>query len=150
MKEWIKILKQADEQGVTPPESPGSVYKRINRYAGSYPVRNLAVMLCQSSYEEWGEEAKKEGKPIESVIHAAKIGYCSLLPPVSGADNIRDFIACVTNGMALGIFSAKEGTSLLYGAQVAHTALTKRPKKRDKSSHTRTAKSEPTSQESKS
>lgn len=148
MKSWIDLLKQADEMGVTPPESPGSIYKRMNRHAGSYPVRNLAVVICEQNYVECGEEAKKEGKPIEMVQLAAKLGYCSLLPPVSGANSIRDFIACVTHAMALGIIPAKEGTSLLYGAQVAHMALTKRPKKRNKSSHTRTEKSEPTKEES--
>jgi hypothetical protein len=148
MKSWTDLLEQADEMGVTPPESPGSVFKRMHRLAGSYPIRNLAVDLCSEGFARWGKKAHEEGKSSEAIRRAAKLGYCSLLPPVSGATNIRDFIACVTYGMAVGIIPAKEGTSLLYGAQVAHTALTKRPKKRNKSSHTRTTKSATNSEES--
>ena len=67
-----------------------------------------------------------------------RIAYCAAMPKLSGATNIRDFIACVTYAMALDILPGNEGTRLLYAAQVAHMALTKRPKKRNKSSHTST------------
>jgi hypothetical protein len=41
------------------------------------------------------------------------------MPPLSGADNIRDFVACVAHGLLLGVLSDSECTRLLYAAQVA-------------------------------
>jgi hypothetical protein len=43
------------------------------------------------------------------------------LPPLSGDENIRDFIACVTQAMIADIILENSGTKYLYAAQVAHT-----------------------------
>jgi hypothetical protein len=52
------------------------------------------------------------------------------------------------SAMALEIIPSAEGTRLLYAAQVAHMALTKRPKKRGQSSHTNTIETDTTIKES--
>lgn len=46
-------------------------------------------------------------------------------PPLSGADNIRDFIACVAHGMLIAAIEGPAGARLLYAAQVAHCTLEK-------------------------
>jgi hypothetical protein len=45
------------------------------------------------------------------------------MPPLSGHENIRDFIACVAQGILIEAISGSDGARLLYAAQVAHTAL---------------------------
>ncbi len=50
---------------------------------------------------------------------AVREAYRTAMPPLSGADNIRDFIACVAHGMLIGVFTATDSTRLLYAAQVA-------------------------------
>jgi hypothetical protein len=55
--------------------------------------------------------------------------YREAMPPLSGAGNIRDFIACVGHGMLLRVFEDnKEAARLIYAAQIASTAETKRYK----------------------
>jgi hypothetical protein len=135
----LDVLKQIDEAGLPAPESAGRVVARVARYGGVYPIPNLAVSICEKIYLEAITQAMEEGKPEPVIRLAGKLAYCRTMPKLSGADNIRDFIACVTYAMLLGIISGPEGPRLLYGAQVAHTALTKRPKKRGKSSHTSTS-----------
>jgi hypothetical protein len=138
-QELIDLAKKLDELGVAKPESIGSAYKRLARHAGMYPVRNLAVMICERSLAAMIEETKKDGMSPEETRLAAWLAYCTAMPPLTGASNIRDFIACVTYAMMIDIIPGNQGTRLLYAARVAHIALTKRPKKRSKSSHTSTA-----------
>ena len=133
------LLKQFEEAGIPKAEPPARVHKRLSPYAGIYPVPNLAVDVCDQMFARATEQAIKEGKSETFAKHIGKIAYCGAIPKLSGANNIRGFIACVTYAMALDILPGKEGTQLLYAAQVAHMALTKRPHKRGKSSHTSTA-----------
>jgi hypothetical protein len=137
------LLEQLDEVGTAPPESPTKVASRLFRQVGIYPLPNFVVDQCDQKFAEAVEQALKEGKSDKVAKHVGRIAYCEAMPRLSGATNIRDFIACVTNAMALDIIPGNEGTRLLYAAQVAHVALTKRPKKRNKSSHTSTAAAVP-------
>jgi hypothetical protein len=52
--------------------------------------------------------------------HAAeRLAYRRAMPPLQGSQNIRAFIACVTYGLLVEVFSERESTRLLYAAQVA-------------------------------
>jgi len=57
---------------------------------------------------------------------AAK-AYREAMPLLSGSENIRNFIACVAQGLLLKVFTAPESTQLLYAAQVANSAASRRP-----------------------
>jgi hypothetical protein len=142
------LLRQFEEAGIPVPESPSRAHRRLSRYTSIYPAPNLAVDVCDRMFADTTEQALREGKSAQLAKHMGRIAYCGVMPKLSGATNIRDFIACVTYAMALDIIPGKEGTRLLYAAQVAHMALTKRPKKRNKSSHTSTAAATPTTKES--
>lgn len=133
------VLKQIDDAGLPKPESPRRVFQRTAAHAGTYPVPNLAVSVCEMNYFEAIAKAMEEGQSERLIRLAGKLAYCTVMPKLTGAANIRDFIACVTNAMLLDVIPGSECTRLLYAAQVAHTALTKRPKKRGKSSLTSTA-----------
>jgi hypothetical protein len=52
------------------------------------------------------------------------------MPPLLGAENIRDFIACVAHGMLIGVIENKDATKLLYAAQVAFSAQSRTEPKR--------------------
>jgi hypothetical protein len=139
LKPLLDILNQIDEAGLPKPESPRRVYARVAGYSGIYPVPNLAVSICEKNYVDATNQAMQEEKPEPLIRLAGKLAYCTAMPKLSGAANIRDFIACVTYAMLLDVISGSDGTRLLYAAQVAHTTLTKRPNKRRKSSHTSTS-----------
>jgi hypothetical protein len=56
------------------------------------------------------------------------------MPPLSGARNIRDFVACVAHAMALTAIDGPDGARFLYAAQVASTAHIPHRRKKNKSS----------------
>ena len=97
------------------------------------------MTVCERSFQSAVTKAQEDGKPASHIRVIGKIAYCNAMPRPFGASNIREFIACVLYGMFVDIISGPKGKRLLYGAQVAHASLTKRPKKRGKSSHTTTA-----------
>jgi hypothetical protein len=133
----IELAKAAIEKcrslGLPKSEPIGRFVARLAEEANVYPVPNLAVDICLQSYtstmlEQLGKD-DIEGADIEQ---AARIAYAATLPKLSNADCIRDFIACVVHGMAIGAIPSSEGTRLLYGAQVAHSALPGGKKRRTK------------------
>jgi hypothetical protein len=62
----------------------------------------------------------------------------SISPCSRTVDCIRDFIACVVHGIAIGAIPSSEGTRLLYRAQVAHSALSRGRKAAQKAHQKRT------------
>jgi hypothetical protein len=144
----LDVLQQIDDAELEKPESTGHAFARVARHGGIYPIPNLAVSICEKCYVDATARAMQEGKSEPIIRLSGKLAYCTAMPKLSGAGNIRDFIACVSYAMLLGIIPGSEGTRHLYGAQIAHAALTKRPKKRGKSSHTSTAATEPTKEKS--
>jgi hypothetical protein len=52
----------------------------------------------------------------------ASDAYCRAMPPLVGSHNIRDFIACVSHGVLIGVIKAGDSAKLLYAAQVALAA----------------------------
>jgi hypothetical protein len=60
---------------------------------------------------------------ISDANRCANIAFRTASPPLSGYQNICDFIACVGYGVLLGAIKPDIGTKPLYGAQVAHAAI---------------------------
>lgn len=54
--------------------------------------------------------------------HAAHMAYRSAIPPLTNAENIRHFVACVAHGMLIGTIAKTDGARFLYAAQVASGA----------------------------
>ena len=126
------LLSQLSKEALPPVDSPNKIAARFFRHAGVYPIPNLVVNECDQKFAEAVEQALKEGKSASAARNAGKIAYCAVMPRLSGAANIRDFIACVTYAMSLEIIPGNEGTRLLYAAQVAHQSIKKRSLKHGK------------------
>jgi hypothetical protein len=121
--------------GIEKPEPLNRFVRRLAQQAGIYPLPNLAVDICVEAYTKLMQEDCNKNLSTQSLALKSRISYCALLPRLSDSDSVRDFIACVVHGMAIGAIPSTEGTRLLYGAQVAIGALPspKRHKKRNKS-----------------
>lgn len=85
--------------------------------ASSAPPENPAVARCLDAWEQVYNDLVAKGKSCPS-IDAAK-AYCKAMPPLSGYENIRDFIACTAQGILIGAIDATRSSKLLYAAQVA-------------------------------
>ena len=106
--------------------SPNRLTEAVAEAIGIYPVPNMAVERCTSAFVQAAEKATTEGRSTDMSRKAAQLAYAMSIPPLTGADSIGDFIACVTHGMLLGAIPGSDATRLLYAAQVAHSAFPKR------------------------
>jgi hypothetical protein len=117
--------KKSKQSKTSPAEEPESAP------AGG-PLDNPAVARC---IRAWHRAYKKEVADLEieedeSHYPAQKAGntaYLNCLPPLAGRENIRNFIACVTQALVLDVLARFEVTPLLYAAQVAASAAGREP-----------------------
>jgi hypothetical protein len=93
------------------------------------PEPNPAIARCYQAYRQAAKAAREKGKYDFEIRSAAREAYRSAMPPLSGAENIRNFIACVAEGMLNESISGTDGMRLLYAAQVA-SGVIERPSPR--------------------
>ncbi len=55
--------------------------------------------------------------------HQAAISFRLAMPNLSTWDGIHAYIACVAQGVVMKVFSGRDGTQLLYAAQVAISVM---------------------------
>ena len=90
---------------------------------------NPAVARCLDAFTRTYKAniAINQTKP--AATDCAATAYREAMPPLTGPDNIRDFIACVAQGILVGAIDGAQSTKLIYAAQVAlmasrsHTAV---------------------------
>ena len=83
---------------------------------------NPAVYLCCRAALLEYTQAKRDGDSTARAHERMARTFRLAMPPLIGDRKVRDFIACATHGMLLGLLKPQEATKLLYAAQVAHTA----------------------------
>jgi hypothetical protein len=125
-------VEELRSRGLPKPEPVSRLVARLAEEANMYPVPNLAVEVCLEAYTSNKKSMIDKGAKAADVEQIARLAYAARLPMLSNADCIRDFIACVVHGMAIGAVASSDGTRLLYGAQVAHSALPGGKKRRTK------------------
>ena len=69
------------------------------------------------------ETERARGESSYSAGSRAGSAYRNAMPPLDGHNNIRDFIACVAQGVLLGAIEYRQSSKLLYAAQVALSAI---------------------------
>jgi hypothetical protein len=67
-------------------------------------------------------QARDAGDSVIISRVAAHKAFRKSLPPLTGRENIQNFIACVAHGMLIGAILSPDGARLLYAAQVAMAA----------------------------
>jgi hypothetical protein len=83
---------------------------------------NPSVLRCTLAYNATFQSAIESGKSNYTATQLAEKAFRRALPPLSGQQNITDFIACIAQGMLMEAISGTDGARLLYAAQVAHQA----------------------------
>jgi hypothetical protein len=88
---------------------------------------NAAVARCCEACSRLFHAELAEGEDKLFPAHDAAKAYRNAMPPLSGYENIRDFIACTAHGMIIGAIYEDQGSKLLYAAQVALATLHREP-----------------------
>jgi hypothetical protein len=83
-------------------------------------IANPAVARCLKAWAHASKLERAKGKNKSEASIEADRAYLNAMPPLSGNENIRDFIACVAYAMVDNIILANDGAKLLYAAQIAH------------------------------
>ena len=86
-----------------------------------------AIARCCDAYTRAYEAARDRGKGDVFASLDAEKAFRNAMPPLSGYENIRDFIACVAHGMLIDAIAGPDGARLLYAAQVAHSTFRGQP-----------------------
>jgi hypothetical protein len=81
---------------------------------------NPAVARCLNAWARVNKAERAKGKSKCEASTKTNRAYRAAMPPLSGQENICDFIACVAHAMIVHIFMDDTATKLLYAAQIAH------------------------------
>jgi hypothetical protein len=87
-----------------------------------------AVALCNQAWVRVHAATRERSKNLYTAERCASIAFRLAMPPLSGYQNICDFIACAGYGMLLGAIKEKNAGKLLYAAQVALAAVPRESK----------------------
>ncbi len=77
------------------------------------PINSPAVTRCCDAYNR--ELARSRNQP--NSLRRADKAFLDAMPPLVSLDNIRDFIACIAQGMLIDVFLMSTSTRLLYAAR---------------------------------
>jgi hypothetical protein len=90
---------------------------------------NPAVARCCSAWDRTYQQARAKGKGELFAAMDAAQAYRQNLPALDSVDAVRDFIACVAQGMLLGAITGPDGARFLYAAQIASGVLRRQTQK---------------------
>ena len=97
--------------------------------AAFYPsLKNPAIAFCTEVWRKIHAATMKQTNNVYTAERCAAKAFRLAMPPLSGYQNICDFIACAGYGMLLGAIKEENGTKLLYAAQVALASVPKESK----------------------
>jgi len=100
----------------------------LNAAEKTNPVSgNPAVALCCEARNRVYLEQKARHRDEFDANCEANKAFRNAMPPLSGYENICNFVACVAHGILTGSIEGKNGSKLLYAAQVAFSTVRHQP-----------------------
>jgi hypothetical protein len=95
---------------------------------------NPAIARCVHAWTTVRQRALASRKSEGIAMLDGAAAYCAAIPPLTGAQNIADFVACVGHGLAIGIIHESKFTALMSAAKVALATVPKEARKQPPSS----------------
>jgi len=89
----------------------------------AHPDEHTAIARCILARQRAFGKALACGKSDFGASIDGNQAFLHALPPLSGFDNIRDYVACLTYAIAAGVISNQIAGVLLEGAKVALATL---------------------------
>jgi hypothetical protein len=87
-----------------------------------------ALKRCERAFRNAYLRTKAEGNEY-GADSAGRDAYKAALPALDTVEEIRAYIACVAQGINLGVYDGKDGSQLLYAAQIAISVIRQKGKK---------------------
>ena len=97
--------------------------------AGANPPRDRTTRLekatehCKAEWQRAYDLAQAKGLTAAKALRMASVAYKLAMPKMEALPSIRAYIACIAQGIQLEVFDGRDGSQLLYAAQVALTTL---------------------------
>jgi hypothetical protein len=82
-----------------------------------------AVAHCHDEWHHAYDLAKEKGLHSAKALRMASVAYKLAMPRMESLSAIRAAIACIAQGISLEVFDGRDGSQLLYAAQVAMSTL---------------------------
>lgn len=115
MSEPIAATSTAAASASAPPPTPAP--------AAQQPCLTFAVKRCCSAYNQAHAAARSAGATDCAAREKGKEAFRKSMPCLTSRNDIREFIACVAQGMLLDVFFCDEAPKLLAAAKAAVGAL---------------------------
>jgi hypothetical protein len=87
-----------------------------------------AVQICQHEWQQAYDLAQEKGLNAARSLRFATVAYKLAMPVMDSLPSIRAAIACIAHGITLEVFDGRDGSQLLYAAQVALSVLHRKVK----------------------
>jgi hypothetical protein len=94
------------------------------------PRTTKAAEHCKPEWQRAYDLAQSKGLAPAKALHIASVAYNLAMPKMDNLPPIRAVIACVAQGITLEVFDGRDGSQLLYAAQVATSTLKAKGAKR--------------------
>jgi hypothetical protein len=97
--------------------------------AGACPPRDRtsrtdkALTTCRHAWEDAYAQANAKGLTAAKALRMAQVAYKLAMPKMDSLATIRAAISCTAQGIQLEVFDGRDGSQLLYAAQVALATL---------------------------
>ena len=80
-----------------------------------------ALTHCKAEWERAYQLAQEKGLPAPKAVRMAAVAYKLAMPTLDSLPAIRAAISCIAQGINLEVYDGRDGSQLLYAAQVALT-----------------------------
>jgi hypothetical protein len=78
-----------------------------------------ALIHCKDEWTRAYGIANEKGLSATKALRMATVAYKLAMPKMDTLPSIKAFISCIAQGIVLEVFDGRDGSQLLYSAQVA-------------------------------
>ncbi len=89
-----------------------------------------AITACKEAWSAAYAQANEQGLPAAKALRMAQVAYKLAMPKMDSLPSIRAAIAAIAQGIQLEVFDGRDGSQLLYAAQVALAVLRQKGSKK--------------------
>jgi hypothetical protein len=112
-----------------------SIHQPIELHAAAPPRdrtsrTDKALEHCKSEWSRAYATAQEKGLSAAKAARMAAVAYKLAMPKMDSLPTIRAAIAAIAQGIQLEVFDGRDGSQLLYAAQVALTVLRQKGEKK--------------------